>query len=206
MLLDQHRQPMSFPFPNHCDDISNAPFEKNADNHDICPPHNDMNSTAVLFRKDLRKRTRQNDSQTPPKKYRKLQPPSTFPAKTVTSLPISLNVCTPNRQLQHLNWFQNIVTRVSRESPTQTLSQLRSFVGSPNLTAQFSVIRPALEMIVSELNLLSIPYADAFPNIAQDTSAYDRCHPLLLQILKPVQTTGDGNCMYNALSLNTNRY
>ena len=40
-----------------------------------------------------------------------------------------------------------------------------------------------------------------FSSIQQDTRASNRCHPLLLQILKPVRTTGDGNCMYHALSL-----
>ena len=40
-----------------------------------------------------------------------------------------------------------------------------------------------------------------FPSIQQDTCASNRCHPLLLQILKPIRTTGDGNCMYHALSL-----
>ena len=27
------------------------------------------------------------------------------------------------------------------------------------------------------------------------------CHPPFLQTFKPIATTGDGNCMYNALSL-----
>lgn len=78
---------------------------------------------------------------------------------------------------------------------------MSSFAGSPNLAAEFSLIRPALEVIVTELNSLPIPYADSFPNLVHETSAYNRCHPLLLRMLKPVRTTGDGNCMYNALSL-----
>jgi hypothetical protein len=62
-------------------------------------------------------------------------------------------------------------------------------------------MRSSLEFIVRELNSLPCPYANMFPTIQQDTSASNRCHPLLLQILKPIRTTGDGNCMYNALSL-----
>ena len=66
---------------------------------------------------------------------------------------------------------------------------------------QFNSISSALEVIVNEVNSLPIPYANMFPNMRQDTCASSRCHPLLLHVLKPVQTTGDGNCMYNALSL-----
>jgi hypothetical protein len=93
------------------------------------------------------------------------------------------------------------VARLLNESPTQILSQLSSFATSPNVDEQFRTIRPALEVIVRELNSFPLPYADAYPNIIQDTCASNRCHPLLLQILKPIRTTGDGNCMYNALSL-----
>ena len=33
------------------------------------------------------------------------------------------------------------------------------------------------------------------------TRVQRECHPLFLQTFKPIVTTGDGNCMYNALSL-----
>ena len=61
-------------------------------------------------------------------------------------------------------------------------------------------MRSSSEFNVSELNSLPFPYANKFPAIHQDTCVSSGCHPLLLQILKPVRTT-DGNCMYNALSL-----
>ena len=61
-------------------------------------------------------------------------------------------------------------------------------------------MRSSLEFIVSELTL-PFPYVNKVPAIRHDTCASNRCHSLLLQILKRVRTTGDGNCMYNALSL-----
>ena len=49
------------------------------------------------------------------------------------------------------------------------------------------------------LNIL-IPYAALEPELCQDISASNQCHPLLLQVLKPIVTSGDDNCMFNALS------
>ena len=39
------------------------------------------------------------------------------------------------------------------------------------------------------------------PNLCVDECAQREFHPILLQTFKPIATTGDGNCMYNALSL-----
>lgn len=86
------------------------------------------------------------------------------------------------------------------ESPAQILSQLSSFASSTNVAGQLTTTMLALQLIVRQLNSFPLPYADAFPDIIRDTCAFNRCHPLL-QILKPIRTTGDGNCMYNALSL-----
>ena len=111
--------------------------------------------------------------------------------------PISLNRIASNRKLQYLNQFQNIVAYLLKQSPTEFLSRLSSFASSPNLVGQFRTTTPALQLIVRQLNSFPLSYADAFPDIMPDTYG---CHPLL-QILKPVQTTRDGNCMYNALLL-----
>ena len=45
------------------------------------------------------------------------------------------------------------------------------------------------------------PYAALEPDLCQDITASNQCHPALLQVLKPVVTSGDGNCLFNALSL-----
>ena len=106
------------PFPNRSDDISNAPLANSADD---VHTDNDMNSRAISFAKQQsRKRARQSDSQAPSVKRSRLGTPSphtTLAAKhTNILLRTSLSVTTPNRQLQRLNQFENIVARVLRES------------------------------------------------------------------------------------------
>ena len=51
------------------------------------------------------------------------------------------------------------------------------------------------------LNDILTPYAALEPELHQDISASNQCHPLLLEVLKPIVTSGDGNCMFNTLSL-----
>ena len=58
----------------------------------------------------------------------------------------------------------------------------------------------ALEAIVQALNALPTPCASSFPHLRLDTAVRDLCHPLALQIYKPIWTSPDDNCMYNALS------
>ena len=152
----------------------------------------------VLFLKQQsQKRKRPHDSQTPPVKRIKLQ------TKLTNTLPhTSVHITVPNRYLQYLIEFSHLVTRVLSEAPQQILSRLYLSANSPALlNMQFNSIRSALEVVINKLNSLPIPYASAFSDMRQDTCTSNRCHPLLLQVLKPVQTTGDGNCMYNALSL-----
>ena len=49
----------------------------------------------------------------------------------------------------------------------------------------------------------SLPHVYALqqPQLHKDSSVLDLSHPLLFQTFKPVVTTGDGNCLYHALSL-----
>ena len=112
----------------------------------------------------------------------------------------SLHVTIPNRQQQCLFQLQHTVASTLSESPEQIISCLNS-LASIQSVAQFSTLQSALELIVYQLDSLPIPYASVLPDTIQDTCASIRCHPLLLQILKPVKTTRDGNCIYNALSL-----
>ena len=55
--------------------------------------------------------------------------------------------------------------------------------------------------IVCTLSDILTPYAALEPDLCQDITASNQCHPALLQVLKPIVTSGDGNCMFNALSL-----
>ena len=43
-------------------------------------------------------------------------------------------------------------------------------------------------------------YATDFPALHTAASVVNQCHPLMMQTYKPVLTTGDGDCMYHALS------
>ena len=51
------------------------------------------------------------------------------------------------------------------------------------------------------LNSLPHLYGSQQPQLHKDSSVLDLSHPLLFQTFKPVVTTGDGNCLYHALSL-----
>ena len=58
---------------------------------------------------------------------------------------------------------------------------------------------------VSEINNQSIPFERCNPVCSDiDSVASSQCHPLLLQTFKPVRTTGDGNCLFSAISITIN--
>ena len=58
----------------------------------------------------------------------------------------------------------------------------------------------ALEAVAEVVNSLPPVYAADLPCLHTAASAVNQCHPLMLQTYKPVLTTGDGDCMYHALS------
>ena len=45
------------------------------------------------------------------------------------------------------------------------------------------------------------PHAALQPDLCQDITASNQCHPALLQVLKPIMTSGDGNCYVQCSSL-----
>lgn len=55
--------------------------------------------------------------------------------------------------------------------------------------------------IVLHLNRLPYVYASQHTHLQQDNSVLTLNHPLLFHTFKPVQTTGDGSCLFHALSL-----
>ena len=59
----------------------------------------------------------------------------------------------------------------------------------------------SLNRILCAVTDILTPYAVLESGLCQDISASNQCHPMLLQVLKPIVTSGDGNCMFNALSL-----
>ena len=202
------------PFPQRADDVSNAPLKHNTDVLDTSVSGDDIqNRSATFLKRQTQKRKRDKNVQTPPRptKRMKLQSSSDTTARTCLNRTVSstnrvrpsptLNITLPNRQLQCLIHLQTNISRVLGEPPQQILSNLSLLPNLESVAVHFSSIRAALELIVNDLNSLPIPFARALPDVTQDTCASNTCHPLLLETLKPVLTTGDGNCMYNALSL-----
>jgi hypothetical protein len=59
----------------------------------------------------------------------------------------------------------------------------------------------AFDDIVQQINHLPVQYAAFHPNLVSDRTVPNLSHPLLLQTFKPIRTTGDGNCLYHAISL-----
>ena len=57
------------------------------------------------------------------------------------------------------------------------------------------------DSIAQHLNNLPFVYASDHPHLQQDSSVLTLGHPLLFETFKPIQTRGDGSCMYHALSL-----
>ena len=57
-----------------------------------------------------------------------------------------------------------------------------------------------LETIVNEVNQLSSPLISKWHQQRIDTTVLNHIHPTMHQLLAPIQTTGQGNCLYNALS------
>ena len=58
----------------------------------------------------------------------------------------------------------------------------------------------SLEAIAQGVNELPPVYATDFPALHTVASIANQCHPLMMHTYKPVLTTGDGDCMYHALS------
>ena len=202
------------PFPQRADDVSNAPLKHNTDVLDTSVSGDDIqNRSATFLKHQTQKRKRDKNVETPPRptKRMKLQSSSDTTARTCLNRTVSstnrvrpsptLNITLPNRQLQCLIHLQTNISRVLGEPPQQILSNLSLLPNLESVAVHFSSIRAALELTVNDLNSLPIPFVRVLPDVTQDTCASNTCHPLLLETLKPVLTTGDGNCMYNALSL-----
>ncbi len=56
-----------------------------------------------------------------------------------------------------------------------------------------------LDYIADALNCFPTQIAASLPYLAMDSHTASGCHPLLLDTLQPVQTTGDDNCTFNAI-------
>ena len=57
----------------------------------------------------------------------------------------------------------------------------------------------SINRIVCAVTDILTPYAALEPDLCQDICASNQYHPVLLQLLKPVVTTGDGKCFHSPL-------
>lgn len=69
-----------------------------------------------------------------------------------------------------------------------------------SIIATLSGMGGAIELVAQGLNTLPTVFATSFPGMCLATSIASQCHPLTLHTYKPIVTTGDGNCLYHALS------
>ena len=63
-----------------------------------------------------------------------------------------------------------------------------------------TVLPLIVEAIAQAINALPPVYANNFPTLSTATSFANQCHPLMLHTYKPILTTGDGDCIFHALS------
>ena len=99
------------------------------------------------------------------------------------------------RQLQ-----QATKTALGGLTPTALLHQLE-LRPLADIVSALTQHASTLDTLVAILNTLPTQFAESHPRLRLDQQASRQCHRLLLQTFKPVETLGDGNCAFNALSL-----
>ena len=85
-------------------------------------------------------------------------------------------------------------------SPQSVLATTLSLNSIQEVIDSLNGMHEAFEAIVQAVNALPPVYASHFSALPTAMSVSNQCHPLMLQTYKPVLTTGDGDCMYHALS------
>ena len=132
---------------------------------------------------------RANDDEQSPSKMPKLGIPSITPSnvhRNVTSVCVQLR--------------QTVQRLLGNTSPESVLSSMLSLNSVQNIIDAFKGMHEALKAIAEAVNSLPPVYVNDFPALPTAVSIGNQCHPLMLHTYKPVLTTGDGDCMYHALS------
>ena len=141
------------------------------------------------------KRTNSDSSGQPPSKVPKLSTHTNTPSNNY-SPSIHSNITGACTQLQ-----QRVQTLLGT-SPQSVLSSMFSLNSIQSIIDSLNGMHEALEAIVEAVNALPAVYATNFLTLPTAVSVANQCHPMtkMLQTYKPVLTTGDGDCMYHALS------
>ena len=85
-------------------------------------------------------------------------------------------------------------------SPQSVLSSMLSLNSVQDIIDSLNGMHEALEAIAQAINALPPVYANKFTALPTAISVANQCHPLMLHTYKPILTTGDGDCMFHALS------
>ena len=169
-------------FPEKCDDTSNAPLPA----VDKLMSNNASTCTDV----QVKPQKRPGNDLYLPKAKRVCLTPSPVGESHLQSFYHSSEV---------LNVLQTVQILLGGRA-SNVLMSLATFTHD-QLCEYFTRHDWSINRIVCAVTDILTPYAAFEPDLSQDVSASNQCHPALLQVLKPVVTSGDGNCMFNALSL-----
>lgn len=107
----------------------------------------------------------------------------------------------PALSVPMLQQFHRLVsTNLHGRSPRSILLHL----SSQNVSTMCAIMGSEVAVydnIVQCLNSLPYVYASQHTHLQQDSSILTLGHPLLFQTFEPIETTGDGSCLFHALSL-----
>ena len=138
------------------------------------------------------KRTNSDSSGQPPSKVLKLSTFSNSPSTDEPSVHSNIN----SACIHLLERVQQLLGASPQSVLTTTLllNSIQEVIDSLN------GMHEVFEVIAQAVNALPPVYATNLPALPRAVSVGIQCHPLMLQTYKPVLTTGDGDCMYHALS------
>ena len=169
-------------FPERCDDTSNAPLPA----VDKLMSNNASTCTDVKVKPQKRPG---NDFYLPKAKKVCLTPSSMGESHLQSLYPSS----------EVLNVLQTVQILLGGRA-SNVLMTLATFTHD-QLHEYFTRHDWTINRIVCAATDILTPYAALEPDLCRDITASNQCHPALLQVLKPIVTSGDGNCMFNAISL-----
>ena len=138
--------------------------------------------------KGIKRTIGNRDDGQPPLKVSKQDAPSYCPS-------VSTTFNTSCAQFQ-----QTVQLLLCDRSPQSVLLSMLSLNSVEGIITALNGMGVAIESISQALNALPIVFADNYRSMPLATSIANQCHPLILHTYKPIVTTGDGDCMYHALS------
>ena len=191
-------------YPERSDDVSNEPLP------DSTTSTEENNTQSIAFSEDSKKSIsaqpprKQSAGKKTPLSSQPLPPPAPDPLSPKLDQTTSTQVHkpgSPSVQISDSNNIMYMYVVLDRVCSTM-LNNLSPHSRQLEYVVSYFEARSAvLDQVVQYLNSLPVPYANTLPNLHVDRYVQRESHPVFLQSFKPIATTGDGNCMYHALSL-----